>query len=95
MTSCDAVKSELKQLQSMYTQSFGVSLNTVWTGLILFLMLMFPYFLQKRNTRATGLYSLFPTSSRQRIVNKEEQHSDDANHNMNISSDADIYGGTF
>jgi hypothetical protein len=94
MTSCDAVKSELKQLQSMYTQSFGVSLNTVWTGLILFLMLMFPYFLQKRNTRATGLYSLLPVTSGQR-VKKEEPRSDNDSQNVDTSTDTDIYGGTF
>ena len=95
MTSCNAVKSELKQLQNMYTQSSGINLNTIWMGLVLFLMLMFPYFLQKRNTRATGLYSLLPTSSSQRSINKEEPRSDDNNQNMNNFSDTDIYGGTF
>lgn len=95
MASCNAVKSELKQLQGMYKQTSGVCLNTVWTGIILFMMLMFPYFLQKRNTRATGLYSLFPTSSRQRSVFKEETDNDNNTIETSASSDTDIYGGTF
>ena len=94
MASCNAVKSELKDLQSMYTQSAGISLNTIWTGLILFWMLMFPYFLQKRNTRATGLYSLLPLTSGQR-VKKEEPRSDNDSQNVDTSTDTDIYGGTF
>ena len=94
MASCNAVKSELKELQSMYTQSAGISLNTIWTGLVLFWMLMFPYFLQKRNTRATGLYSLIPVTSSQR-VQKEDPRSDNDSQNEDTSTDTDIYGGTF
>lgn len=95
MSSCNAVKSELKQLRNMYIQTSGVHLNTVWTGIILFMMLMFPYFLQKRNTRATGLYSLVPTSSRQRPVSKEEADNDNNTIKTTASSETDIYGGTF
>lgn len=95
MSSCNAVKSELKQLRNMYIQTSGVRLNTVWTGIILFLMLMFPYFLQKRNTRATGLYSLVPTSSRQRHVSKEEADNDNNTIKTTASSETDIYDGTF
>ena len=94
MSSYNAVKSELKRLRNMYIQTSGVRLNTVWTGIILFMMLMFPYFLQKRNTRATGLYSLVPTSSRQRPVSKEEADNDN-NKITTASSETDIYGGTF
>ena len=94
-SSNEAVKSELKQLQRMYTQSSGVSLNTIWTGVILFVMLMFPYLLQKRNTRATGLYSLLPTSFRQRTISKDSKHGDVIHQNTDTSSDTDIYGGTF
>ena len=95
MKSCNAVKSELKQLQNIYTQSTGVSLNTVWTGIILFLMLMFPYFLQKRNTRATGLYSLLPKSSRHRTSSFKVPNSDETNNNTESFPETDIYGGTF
>lgn len=95
MASCKAVKSELKQLQDMYIQTSGVCLNTIWTGIILFMMLMFPYFLQKRNMRATGLYSLVPSSSRQRPVSKEETDNGNNTAETTASSDTDIYGGTF
>ena len=95
MSSCNAVKTELKRLQNMYTQSSGVSLTTIWTGFILFMMLMFPYFLQKRNTRATGLYSLFPTSSKQRITSKKEPNVDETIQKTKPSSETDIYGKPF
>lgn len=95
MKSFNAVKSELKQIQNIYTQSAGVSLNTVWTGIILFLMLIFPYFLQKRNTRATGLYSLLPKSSRHRTSSSKVTNSDETNENTETFPETDIYGGTF
>ncbi len=95
MKSCNAVKSELKQLQNMYTQSSGVSLNTFWTGLVLFVMLMFPYFLQKRNTRATGLYSLLPTSSRNKTSSPKVTSGGETNKDTESSPEIDIYGGTF
>lgn len=95
MKFCNAVKSDLKQLQNMYTKSDGVSLNTVWTGIILFLMLMFPYFLQKRNTRATGLYFLLPTSSRHKISSPKVMSCDETNKDTVSSPETDIYSGTF
>ncbi len=95
-----AANAELISLQNLFENSNGISLNTIITGLLLFLMLLFPYFLQKRNTRATGLYSLIP---RNRIDYREKHHKtvkkEDANtdstESTSFQSSDDIYGGTF
>ena len=69
-------------------------------SIILILMLLFPYFLLKRNTRATGLYSLIPVSKtanakkHDRKINVEESNFDNTDSCQNQTSD-DIYGGTF
>ena len=63
-------------------------------------MLLFPYFLQKRNTRATGLYSLIPrnridySEKHHKTVKKEDANTDSTESTSFQSSD-DIYGGTF
>lgn len=96
MSSCASVKSELKQLQNTYAQTSGVSINTIWTGIVLFMMLIFPYFLQSRNLKAAGYYSLFPTSSKRRAVPTENKSNAENHAECETSdSDADIYGGTF
>ncbi len=48
------------ELQKKYSEDKGLQFNTIWTGLILFAMLLFPYLLQRRNTRAHGYYHLLP-----------------------------------
>lgn len=58
--SIEASTTGLNSLKDIYSKSNGVEMNTVITGIILFLMLLFPYLLQKRNTRAEGLYFLIP-----------------------------------
>ena len=50
----------LQGLKDTYKSTQGIALNTIWSGILLFLMLLFPYLLQKRNTRAIGLYYLIP-----------------------------------
>lgn len=47
-------------LKSLYSQSSGISLNTLWSAIFLYLMLLFPYIIQERNTRAAGYYHLSP-----------------------------------
>ena len=100
----------INSLKKIYTQTTGIKVNAVWTGLILFFMLLFPYFLQNRNTRAEGLYFLIPgrkpksynknssdSRSRRKTTNKED-NSDDVFttiENTNQSSQDDIFGGTF
>ena len=63
-------------------------------------MLLFPYFLQKRNTRATGLYSLIPQTrienrkKQQKSAKTESENTDYVETTSSQPSD-DIYGGTF
>ena len=95
-----AANAELTDLQNLFVNSNGINLYTIITGIILILMLFFPYFLQKRNTRATGLYSLIPvnkTVNVKKYVRKddvEESNFDNTDFSQNHASD-DIYGGTF
>lgn len=95
-----AANAELTDLRNLFVNSNGINLYTIITGIILILMLLFPYFLQKRNTRATGLYSLIPVSKTvnvKKFVRKddvEESSFDNTDFSQNHASD-DIYGGTF
>lgn len=95
-----AANAELDDLRNLFVNSNGINLYTIITGVILILMLLFPYFLQKRNTRATGLYSLIPVSKTVNVkkhvrkVDVEESNFDNTDFSQNQASD-DIYGGTF
>ena len=59
-SSIETATNGIDSLKDLYTNTTGLKLNTIWTGFVIFLMLLFPYFLQKRNTRAEGLYFLIP-----------------------------------
>lgn len=95
-----ATNAELTDLRNLFVNSNGINLYTIITGILLILMLLFPYFLQKRNTRATGLYSLIPVSKtvavkkHVRKMDVEESSFDNTDFIQNQASD-DIYGGTF
>lgn len=109
--SIEAATKGIDSLKDIYTQTTGIKINTIWTGLIIFLMLLFPYFLQKRNTRAEGLYFLIPgtkaksynTKSSPRSRNKRAKETVDneedviftPSDNNQSSNDEDIFGGTF
>lgn len=54
-------KNKLDEVTNLYTKLSGsVSPYTVVTGIILFLCLLFPYFLQERNTKAQAYIHLWP-----------------------------------
>lgn len=57
--SIKAAMAGIESLKAIYTKPGGVQLTTIFSGIILFLLLLFPYFLQDRNTKARGYYSLF------------------------------------
>lgn len=99
----------IDSLRNIYTKPTGVKLTTVWTGIIIFLMLLFPYILQKRNTRAEGLYFLIPSMKPKSYASKASSNrrnhipkkSDEdvsivqTSNNTQASSDDDVFGGTF
>ena len=95
-----AANGELNGLRSLFVNSNGISQYTILLGILLFLMLLFPYFLQKRNTRATGLYSLIPIQKTD-TLNKHykpkniENDGDDYLEQPASQPFDDIYGGTF
>lgn len=97
--SFQAANSCLCQLKDIYTKSDGINLNTIWTGLILFLMLLFPYYLQDRCTRTNGYYYLIPNSLRKNNpkINKPQINNDSnyEENNYHIDNEDDIYSGTF
>ncbi len=94
-SSCGAVKEELKNLQDSYKQTSGIKANTVWTGIILFLFLLFPYYLQERRTKASGYYSLIPFLNRGSDLKPAKKHKDDSQGEKQSGSNNDIYSGTF
>ena len=93
----------LNRLSKIYVKEGGVNVNTIWTGVILFLMLIFPYLLQARNTRANGIYSLFPHFSRKNKKRREKpiatddegEESESGGERPTDSGSDDLYGGTF
>lgn len=94
-SSCGAVKAELKNLQDSYKQTSGIKANTVWTGIILFLFLLFPYYLQERRTKASGYYSLIPFLNRGSNLKPTKSHKNDSQSKEQSGSNDDIYSGTF
>lgn len=94
-----AANNELISLRDLFKNSNNLSIYTLVTGIFLFVMLLFPYFLQKRNTRATGLYYLIPRSTGKRTKTRKTNYQEDKTNktdetNENFSND-DIYNGTF
>lgn len=77
----DAIQ-DLTNLTRIYSTPKGIEFNTIWTGIILFLMLLFPYMLQSRNLKANGLYHLWPFSKAGKTVKDD-----------NEDKNGDIYGG--
>lgn len=92
----------ITSLSEIYTQTTGLKIHTMWTGVIVFLMLLFPYFLQRRNTRAEGLYFLIPRVKDTSLKIKDildspldvDEFSESTDYNKQ-STDNDIFGGTF
>ena len=91
----------INSLKNIYTKGTGLKFHTVWTGLILFLMLLFPYFLQRRNTRAEGLYFLIPGFKLRSYAikkPKKENKDDDViyvSHSKQTNNNDNPYNGTF
>ncbi len=85
--------SELTSLISIYKKKGGVNLITIATAIVLFLMLLFPYILQTRNTKANGLYSLLPKREEEESTSPKPRS--DIKENYTSSNDDDIYSGTF
>lgn len=95
-----AANAELTDLRNLYVNSNGINLYTIITGVFLILMLLFPYFLQKRNEKAKGYYSLIPINKTINVKKHVRKHDveecsfNSTDFSQNQASD-DIYGGTF
>lgn len=87
-------KRGLGSLTYIYKETRGVQAVSILTSIVLFLMLLFPYFLQKRSTRANGLYFLIPNSKRKEISNRSNENSNSVGQISESKSD-DIFTGTF
>ena len=90
--SIEAATKGIDSLKDIYTKTTGIKMHTIWTGLVIFLMLLFPYFLQKRNTRAEGLYFLIP-GTKAKSYNKKDSTSHKKNRRSqeNENLDDDIF----
>lgn len=87
-------KRGLGSLTYIYKETRGVQAVSILTSIVLFLMLLFPYFLQKRSTRANGLYFLIPNSKSKEISNRSNDNSNSVGQLSGSKSD-DIFTGTF
>ena len=95
MSGCsfDESMHELQELSKIYVTSKGINVNAIWTGVILFLMLIFPYLLQTRNTRAQGFYSLIPQFSSKRTNSVSKKKKDESSDDKNSGNG--LFDGTF
>lgn len=66
---------QIHALKNIYQETTGVKINAIWTGLILFLMLLFPYIIQRRNTKAAGYYFLIPRREKQTATLKDQREN--------------------
>ena len=96
----DAIQ-DLADLRQIYMTKKGINIQTIWTGVILFIMLLFPYLLQNRNTKANDVYSLLPfpfyshTEKKKGRVDNEEYDETNRSEATQNESNGDIYSGTF
>ena len=102
--SYDEAQQSLKQLSSIYTKADeGVCMATVWSGVLLYAMLLFPYLLQRRNEKAKGYYTLLPggkhrgrgSSLTPQRRNKGRKPTQPAPANNHANDNDDIFSGTF
>ena len=105
------VLSELNSLKHRYNTKKGVNFLAVLTGMVLYVMLLLPYLLQSRNTRAAGYYSLIPIGRRKHLATRGIEDIDgnnfdndfltgvdkDENHSddRGVRGDNDVFSGTF
>lgn len=75
------------ELSKIYKDYDGIKINTLWTGTILFLMLIFPYILQRRNSKAQGLYFLIPHTGNVRNNVTKKKIYDESEHVLIENSD--------
>lgn len=88
-----AANNGLVELNMIYTETKGLNFNTLWSGIILFLMLLFPYILQKRNEKAKGYYSLIPSLKSNQVTQKKRYEKviikEKTNKNLGLNSNID------
>lgn len=93
----NATLDSLGELTAIYQGKHGISVIAIVTAALLALMLLFPYLLQSRNTKAAGYYGLFK-------FNKKGNDNDPwlsatptstTNTQRQPQSSDDIYSGTF
>lgn len=95
-SSIEKSTSGLKSLTGIYIKSGGINFMIIILAPILFLMLLFPYLLQKRNTKAIGLYRLLPVMNNQ--GEKESFHAiaePQMNQTLQKEKGNNPYDGTF
>lgn len=87
------LSSNLNNLQYRYHSRSGfLTPNTIWTSILLFAMLLFPYLLQSRNLKAQGYYRLLP-GKKQKSKKSSDNKDEEDPYNGPINND-DIYSGT-
>lgn len=90
---------DLNALKKIYKEASGYTTISILSALFLFLMLLFPYCIQRRNTRASGIYHLIPNCFRKKSPKPKEinevESADIANDNKNKVDNKDLYSGTF
>lgn len=88
-----AANNGLVELNMIYTETKGLNFNTLWNGFILFLMLLFPYILQKRNEKAKGYYSLLPLWKNNNVAQRKRYKyvikNEKSNDNLGLNGDID------
>jgi len=88
-------KTDLQNLQNIYADASGVNWITIVTGIVLFGMLLLPYLVQGRHTRAQGYVSVLsnkPRNNGRKRNNKKDPPSD---FESSRPANQDMFGQTF
>ena len=100
----DEAVSSLRTLTNIYKEKRGVNHTSIISAIFLFSMLLFPYFLQKRNTRANGLYFLLPFIHKNKPVSPTYLNTSNVDlESINVTKETssqssnheDLFDGTF
>ena len=86
-----AAKKNFNNLRKIYTDLKAPTVLALGLCVLMYLMLMFPYFLQSRNTKAKNNYNLFKSSKQLNKVDEAKEISESTEDNVKTNTNYDSF----
>ena len=86
-----AAKKNFNNLRKIYTDLKAPTVLALGLCVLMYLMLMFPYFLQSRNTKAKNNYNLFKSSKQLNKVDEAKEISESTEDNVKTHTNYDSF----